>query len=626
MRKNKLLLTSLFILLASLLMGFTPARAWDADMHFHATYYLARYAGICDEVALKMATLNLNIDKTSATGPMGEAIVGSHLRRLYHFATDAKPNRLQDGADAPLPVSALGRLLNLNIGNYSQEFHGIGSELLMTGVKWKDFIVAAAGLHVLWDNIGAHIGYLYTTGHAEFGHHPDRPWNHIKKFPEFFETAFYAITMLRSLLPPEALDQNNPNSKMSADQLFAKFAKDGRLIKVLSNNTLKDPRYVKPNVERLLKDYQKVGYINSNVPLANLFPPDNVYDGTNDVREVLRNWLMTAIEKDLMSADPSEYVVDIETIFTDNLREAPLKELNLKNEGDWINPTKQGSREEIGFRIGKIAVSQTMPIEEYADFIAKPENRHKIIEAGKEYLIDNFVIRTTQSVIPMPLGVEYHGRVRWVDWERDLWPRNLEMSIRFDDINKLIKQDYGTTVQYKPAGTMVTLKELIHYFRQKTGTPAVQSGVVEEYGSLNFLERVQWWLQMVRYGFIPQINKIDPNEAETWFQRKTSLQIKWFRKTPNEGNLIYLFPDVLDQRLIEDGQRIGLLTPKQVQAIKAEVQGNKPEIDIEIEPLVPLQTSPISAFKSLTPEPRATPLFRRRTGFIRGLCRILGVR
>lgn len=273
----------LILTLILFITGFSSSSySYDVDTHVRMTYTLARTVGIGHEVALMLAMGNGWIDVSTSSTPMGDLLIGTRLRRLYHFPTarSSKVNNLD--SHGRFDFDAVTKAIRND---------PMGSELIMEGLKEGNLIKVSMGLHTLMDTFG-HEGFPAEIGHAYAGHDPDRPWRDWEKYKEMIHVATKAMLAIREALPPEALDYEIPrqnrmwsretniyDSTVLAD-IFIKHIEPFAKIDIFS-----DPNFLKIATNFLLNNEKEIGLIRKEFDLKKL-PLSDLMDGTKDIYEV----------------------------------------------------------------------------------------------------------------------------------------------------------------------------------------------------------------------------------------------------------------------------------------------------------------------------------------------------
>jgi hypothetical protein len=160
--KAKLL--SFFVIVTGvILVQGLNAHAYDKDIHYYLTYYIAQRVGFTDEQAYQLAASDQYVDEHPDTLPTGwPTQAGAEQRRLYHFPkwdSTYSPDTLRN--------SFFGRFDVLSALNDSASSDPV--------VRSRSWFRMGLSLHVFQDTY-AHEGYGYSIGHAAAGHDPDRPY------------------------------------------------------------------------------------------------------------------------------------------------------------------------------------------------------------------------------------------------------------------------------------------------------------------------------------------------------------------------------------------------------------------------------------------------------------------
>lgn len=485
-----LLLTGLFS---------APGFSYDIDTHFQFTYFAARWAGIDHRVASQLATADQWIDVSKLTTPMGSLLIGTRLRRLFHFPGSREGSK----------TSAHGST-NLRIITYAETNHPIASELIMEGMKTGNLMLVGAGLHVLQDSYG-HAGYTAELGHATAGHWPDRPWPEIPKYKEMVKTLMKAMVAIRQLLPEEALDKEalisgSDQTIRNAQELAESFLGNRDIMKMISNDLLRDARYTRVSVPFLIKDAYAAGYFNPEIPLQAILPPASFYDQHKDTRELLTEFITTLLENQYKTG---EAVINIEKVRTDIIPGLDVEE--IKREG------------------------------------------------GVESLVRIVVTRFTKRLVPEEPSTTHKNA-----FEKDGDLRDYETALRLSDWQDLTQKFFGNYMQFAEKKLVERVKEAMANFKAKRqikngqfttlGTdipfplnPAIDLAVgvqadntivpQSEVITMSFKNRMIWIYKILKF---------------TWFDILSGKS----RFTPNPDNMTYQSP-----RRFAEMIRQGLVKP-----------------------------------------------------------------
>jgi hypothetical protein len=279
-----------FTFLTSVLLAIeTKAYSWDTSVHFYTTYALARYVGIGHEVAVNLAINAEWVDYSKFSSPMGGLIVGTHLRRLFHFVTTYRVT--------PGEIRSHGRIPGF-LG-ISDPLEPLGVEMFIKGLMENDIEMIGMGLHTMEDLTG-HAGFSPTGGHAEFGHHPDRLHVYPERFEHMITMVTRALEVVRDRLPPEAIDHKfrdfmvndgmgMPHAQLSADELAKRFlARED--VQAARQNILQDPVYIEFAIRELFMIAQKRKFILPEVKIEEVLPPHQYLQSSEPVDVVIKKW------------------------------------------------------------------------------------------------------------------------------------------------------------------------------------------------------------------------------------------------------------------------------------------------------------------------------------------------
>lgn len=307
-------------------LSFTfQAAAYDEDTHFYATYAMARYAGIGQETALKIALSAQWMDEEYLTSPTSMVLLpsgGVHKRRLLHFPslrwlgktgskvqdqtfgfndeltgvkkllaekvsdfiehsnetksdgaclTDpSKVNVIENKADNKAADEGKFDLKRLAVYTQTQADSPFASSLLREGLREGDLMKAAASLHTLEDSF-AHAGFSAEVGHTMHWHWPDRPFANeeaIKKYFRMTRAVFKALAAIRAQLPASALDcrmvsAGQKNCQLGGSNLATLYNALPVVQETVSEDVLKSVAYTKPALRELIDRAVEAGYFNA---------------------------------------------------------------------------------------------------------------------------------------------------------------------------------------------------------------------------------------------------------------------------------------------------------------------------------------------------------------------------
>lgn len=428
----------ILVLLATSGLFFTlEASAYEIDTHCYDTYAMARKAGFNHEYALFMCSGSQWVDEGLSSTPMGAAIWGSLVRRIWHFPNYRfqKQKITQDGKAGFAVITVA-------------EFdHPVAYKLLDEGLREANWFKLALSIHVIEDTAG-HAGFTAEAGHAEFGHNPDRTWLAVEKYKRMTGLVFKALLAMRQLAPDTALDswavaaRKKPIEPNDYKKLVEDHWKDTETL--VARNYFKDPRFTQPVVEYMLRLARTKGFlvksfdVDANLPkLADyeLSMPEQIIaaekfkivykDGTRsfvdeynrtrrDAREVLKNWVKTRREQEIAQG----HFIKNSIFEMSVIDRFGLKRLRLK-------------LEEIE--------SSDLPLEE------KIQAHNRLVSPEMTaHMIEQTVNFITQGEVPAEFN-EY----RHVQFESDDGPRSLEMALKIMDRRLHIARLYGRNFLFK---------------------------------------------------------------------------------------------------------------------------------------------------------------------------------
>lgn len=386
-----------------------PASAYDEDTHLRMTYAAARFVGINHEVALMLAMGSAWNDVSALTTPMGSLVIGTRLRRLFHFPSSRSLSisNVQVHGDGSFNIITKGGRLD-----------PMGSELIIDGMRQGNLIMVGNGIHTLQDTSG-HEGFSAELGHAYAGHEPDRPWRDMKKYEDMTLNVITAMLSIRKLLPPEALDyqslkdrnlwKGGINSESSAETLAAEFLQHVR--PMVSNDIFKDFRYTRPGTKYVLQRLQGLGFINQGVDLESLVK-DEYFDGSKDIHEIF-----LAIVHDVSARE--------------------LKSESIMNQKMLLNDVLTGYMLENDKNV----------FQQLAD---------KFPERVRENIAIRIVTQMLEHYVPDRFGTSSLGFSNSFVYEPNNKLRELEMNLRMDDWRQLTNQMFGRDWHFEHPGPSLT--------------------------------------------------------------------------------------------------------------------------------------------------------------------------
>lgn len=384
------------VFLSLLFILHPKAKAYDSDTHLRMTYAAARMVGINHEVSLMLAMSDQWNDVSALTTPMGSLVIGTRLRRLFHF-----PASRSIGIDN---ASESHGSLNLNTLTKTYRLDPMGSELIMEGMRLGFLPFVGNGLHTLQDTFG-HEGYAAEVGHAYAGHDPDRAWRDWPKYQQMSLAVIRALISIRELLPPEALDfetlkqkqlWNERVDKNNAEQITQIFL--SKVEALVTNDIFKDRRYTQPATRYILGRLKEKGIILSHVDV-NALVRENDFDGEKDLHQIFEQIIYAVTKREVAG----EEILKKEFLLADILRGYPLD-----------------SRKNI-----------------FQQLVTYPKDIQKNIT-------NRIVMIVLDKYVPDSQGVTSLGFTNNFIYEPNNKLRELEMQIRMDDWRRLTAQMYGS--------------------------------------------------------------------------------------------------------------------------------------------------------------------------------------
>lgn len=536
--------------LTSLTLLASSAQAYDSDTHLRMTYAAARHAGINHEVSLMLAMADQWIDVSALTTPMGSLMIGTRLRRLFHFPT-SRSMRI-DNRDSH------GRL-DFNTVTKAVRMDPMGAELLSEGMKTGNLLMVGAGLHTLQDTFG-HEGWLAEVGHASGGHEPDRPWRNWDKYKEMNLNIFRAMISIRKLLPPEALDMETPkktgawSAKIdinSAESLTQDFL--DHVSKIANNNIFADPRYTVPAVDFLLKNLQEMKFFKAEIDTKSLVDA-SLHDGSMDIHLIFKEVVKKAYAMELQGIE----VFDRKVLFSDILRGYGL-DSNSKD------------------------VFQTIS--------TWPEDIRTTV-------LNRIVSKVLDAHVPDTIGKSSLGTSNHFVWEPSGELRNLEMKLRMNDWRELTVKMYQSDWHFDEARNNILLKEIvvnpIVYLKIGVGKffGLVKAGALKVAGKKQKTElEVGKAAAAELEKYVKGVYDVSPDTELVTMPKDYRkrwvgmiLNFAWFdwvkgnnRFKAGENNLAFLFADTFN-KLIAKGEVKALINEKELKALANKMTITEPKL------------------------------------------------
>jgi hypothetical protein len=418
------------------------ARAYELDTHFYDTYAMAREAGFKHEYARFLALGSQWVDKGVSSTPMGGPVLGTMLRRIWHF-----PGYRYKTA---VGTHERGKFKWKSIATFN---HPVAHKLFDEGIRQSNWMKVALSLHIVQDSAG-HAGFSDALGHLEFGHNPDRPWAAPEKYKRMTGLIFKQLVALRQVAPKEALEpwalqkRAKPVTDRDHRELQESYWK--KMEPLIRRNYFKDPRYTPRVVNSILRDAMKNGYIRENagfklernlprekdylLPRAKSGKNDPSLRGRKDARKVLKEWVTRQRE-----AEVSKGILVNGSVFN-------LKTLDAAGYKD------------IRLALEKVEKQERDPakrIQRYREIVS-PEITRDVIS----WTVDNL----TRGHIPQKFGPYVH-----VQFESESGPRQIEKQLKQADRRAHIKRLYGVDLKFGKKDDYFTRKDRISAIFVKWG-------------------------------------------------------------------------------------------------------------------------------------------------------------
>jgi hypothetical protein len=412
----------------------TGAHAYELDTHFYDTYAMAREAGFKHEYAKFLATGSEWVDKGVSSTPMGGAILGTLLRRIWHFPGYRYKTAVGN--------HERGKWKWKSIATFN---HPVAHKLFDEGMKQNNWMKVALSIHTVQDSAG-HSGFSDALGHLEFGHNPDRTWVAADKYKRMTGLVFKQLVALRQVAPNDALEgwamkkRDKPVTDKDHQNLQASFWKKWE--PVVRKNYFRDPRYAPAAVNSILRDAKKNGYIvenasfklEKNLPAAKDYLLPGAKSGTKDpyhrdrkdARQMLKEWVTTR-----RTAEISKGILAKGSIFNlKALDAAGYKDIRLELE-----------------KVEKQVRDPKERIKRYKALVTPSITREVI-----NWTVDNI----TRGQIPRKFDEYVH-----VQFESNSGPREIEKTLKENDRRAQIKKVYGADIKFGPKSATFGRKDRI---------------------------------------------------------------------------------------------------------------------------------------------------------------------
>ena len=493
------------LLYAVLVFLTSAAHAYDKDTHFYEMYLLARYAGINHDVSLELATFNQYIDNSLLTTPFQvfPLFDGIRRRRMFHF-----PSNFVSRYTYNRKVKSHG--IPLTFLDQTQPDSPVAHEMIYTGLKHGNFMLTAAGLHVLMDSYG-HSPFAPAIGHASEGHAPDRPYQYPEKHSAMTKTLFKSLVVIRSALPESAIDRSfrdgegPAHSELNAQSLFEKYEANEKIQKAMKTDILRDPRYVREVVAYIIREGVRHEVFNQTFNTVQFLEKYDAFNGKYTAEELV-------------------YMV-VQKLF----------EMSDSDRNPILNPEK----------IFKVYM---------ADFYLSLGSFHRLSPEDREQFMKEFARRLVAHIVPTPLNKDQP-----VLYEYEGAPRELEMRLRLGDRQNLIFELTGKAITYSEKNFRKTLRGLVELNRQMTAENPF-AGLDElsqkielthkawlassEIGSVDTLDRWKWRWYIFKYFYIDYWTNLAARAISTLYNLmgpSEFLDLKWgnARLEGSKGTFIY---------------------------------------------------------------------------------------
>ena len=413
------------------------AKAYDEDTHFYGTYSMARFAGIKQEIAQKIALTTQWMDESYISDPTSMIlmpITGIKKRRLLHFPSSRivgdlnamtqqevlgleKENPIQNAVIEML-IKKVGVEFDKNALNFmteTQEEHPFANQILMEGMKAGNLMMASASLHTLEDSF-AHAGTPAEQGHACFWHWPDRPFGSVDKYFRMTKAVFKVMAAIRLMLPPDALDcklsfGQKPNCQLTSTELANLYNQNQLVRSTVSRNVLVENEYIQVAMKDFLTRATQTNYVRMSLPrVTEMTSEAKIQSYMNEIKARGEN--------------PDSYLV----------LELLIRDLTTTNEIDIPLITNN---------MGLLRQNNvTLP--EYISAFSESDNAPDVSSESYKSFVKILAQDLLRWAVPSPLTDSHR-----MELEGDKSPiRKKEMDMRIAGMQSLIQKLYGEKIEF----------------------------------------------------------------------------------------------------------------------------------------------------------------------------------
>lgn len=547
----KNVLNRAYLLITLILITPPIAKAYDSDTHLRMTYSAARFVGINHEVSLMLAMSAQWNDVSALTTPMGSLVVGTRLRRLFHFPASRSVEIDNTGAHGST---------NFNTVTKAYRLDPMGSELIIEGMRKGYLPFVGNGIHTLQETFG-HEGYAAEIGHAYAGHEPDRPWRNWHKYKQMSLAVIRAMIGIRELLPEEALDfstlkerglWNDSTDRNNAEQLTKIFLK--KIEPVANNDIFKDPRYTRPTTKFILQRLQERRFINPLIDISTLMK-EEYFDGSKDVHQIFHDIIYALTAREIRG----ENIMNKDALLDDVLRGYPLEqEKNL-----------------------------------FAQIAEYPKEI-------KENIANRIVMILLDKYIPDTNGITSLGFSNNFIWEPNNKLREMEMQLRMDDWRKLTNEMFGANWYFIPPQPSMLAKTLIapmkaFYNLIHKAKALAKKLTFRENSESEVLLMAQKELETQVFEYSKMENDVQfvampKDKARQWV--RMIISFAWLdvlkgenRYKPQDNAMAWLFVDKL-RELLNKGEIKSLIHPEEIKELTTSVVLNREKLPAQFKKLI----------------------------------------
>ncbi|MFZ3230958.1 MAG: hypothetical protein WA160_12190 [Pseudobdellovibrio sp.] len=449
-------------------------KAYEGDTHFDVMYHLSRSVGINDSVSKFFAIGNQYIDKGIISSPLLLAV----QRQLFHFPGDLAKIEIEGHGAISIPATIFKSKLAL-----AERNHAIGNYLISLGLKGGDLMLVALGMHIKMDTYG-HAGHSNLLGHMEAGHNPDRAFLEAKKYEDMIRSMVQTLVSVKKLLPEEAIDNT------SALKYLNQYSKQTHLKRNLTNEDMLNPtiisgvmladvkfqgiyrenmfrkyEYKKIALRKIYSKFLRTGEINSIVTFAELFPDSLIQDDRLDVKDILKNVIMSSTDAEFLKAEGGKEIFNLKKLFGFNsvdifnrkfqveveradfrLRELFNLQEQSKIQGDSFDTHLAARMEHEQEELLVKSIGMSAQFEYGSEEFIKMRSR----EIAEDRTADEISIKLTKDLVPLNRN-EYIKQ----NFEGDTETRRFEVKYKASAYRMFRMKNWGVNFAYDDSDSLV---------------------------------------------------------------------------------------------------------------------------------------------------------------------------